>query len=185
MALGTGGQRATQSGASSARGVSNASGGNRSTRSTQDGGMVRRRRQSMSKVVGGGLGTDSPDDIGAGRTKGQVRFEDTDFESLCFEGLCLTDSVGKGRDFSSRSVCSCAANGALHPGNGATASSSSRHDHVIDNDDAYIHNAAYINNVLSDEDATNATLNKHETTPRFPCFPCRPTPARRHKCIDP
>ena len=74
LAIGNGGQQATQSGASSARGVSNTRGGNRSAISTQDGGMGRRMRQSMSKVVGGGLGTDSSEDIGAGRTKGQVRF---------------------------------------------------------------------------------------------------------------
>ena len=77
--------------------MSNASGGNRSARSTQDGGTGRRRRQSTSKVVGGGLGTDSSEDIGAGRTKGNIIFEDTGVESTCFEGLCLTNRFGKGR----------------------------------------------------------------------------------------
>ena len=88
-----------------------------------------------------------------------------------FEGLCLTDRFGKGRNLSSRSFCNCAASCALHPGIGAAASSSSRFDHVIDNDDAYIHNAVFINNNLNDENVTNTALEKHETTIDSHVFP--------------
>ena len=37
-------------------------------------------------VAGGGLSTDSSEDIGAGRKKRQVRFEGTGFELTGFEG---------------------------------------------------------------------------------------------------
>ena len=76
--VGNGGQQfrtATQCGASSARGVSNTSkrGGKGSARTDEHGGSERRRRPSKSVVVGGGLGTDSSEDKGAGRK--QVRFD--------------------------------------------------------------------------------------------------------------
>ena len=81
-ALRTGGQASIQH-------ASNASnnGGIRSTRCTQYSGMGRRRRQSKSKVEGGGLGADSSEDTGAGRK--QVRFEGSkDIEVADRIGVC-------------------------------------------------------------------------------------------------
>ena len=56
---------ATQCGASSARGVSNTSkrGGIGSARADEHGGSERRGRQLSRKVVGVGIGVDSPEDI--------------------------------------------------------------------------------------------------------------------------
>ena len=64
--VGHGGQQ--QASASSAKSAS--TGGNRRARPTQDGGMGRILRQRESLVAGGGSGTDSSEDTGAGRKKG-------------------------------------------------------------------------------------------------------------------
>ena len=53
-------------------------GGSRSARTNDHGRSERRRRQSKSKIVGGGLGMDSTADKGAGRRK--VRFVRTRVE---------------------------------------------------------------------------------------------------------
>ena len=95
-------------------------GGSWSARTDERGGSERRRRQSKSKAVGVGLGTDSSEDIGAGRK--QVRFEGKDFEvadrvdacrfeSNSFEiaSVNVTDVDGildKGQDCACRS-CTC------------------------------------------------------------------------------
>ena len=50
-------------------------GGNMSARSNEHGGSERRRRQSESRIDGGGNGTDSSAKNGAGRTKRHVFYE--------------------------------------------------------------------------------------------------------------
>ena len=49
-------------------------GGSRSAKTNEHGESERRMRQSKSKVIDVGIGSDSSEDIGTGRTTGQVRF---------------------------------------------------------------------------------------------------------------
>ena len=74
--LGHGGQQQISNSSASVASSSGADrGGKGRDRSTHDGGTGRRRRQSKSLVAGGGLGTDSSEDIGAERKTREERFE--------------------------------------------------------------------------------------------------------------
>ena len=125
-------QQATDSSASGAD-----RGGKGRARSTQDGGKGRSLRQGESLVAGRGLGTDSSEDIGAGRKKGQVRFEGTGFELTCFEGTFVASNCMLER---------------LHQPLVQGRSFSDSHDHGVDDDDD--DNALNENNTLnSNKDA--------------------------------